>query len=68
MKRKDTRLTPISFALQEIDVVPMRHPCCNITKTNFLFVCQRFSSSARGARMGWRVKAKSKSWIPAARE
>ncbi len=61
MKRKDTRLAPVSFALHKIAVVSMRHPCRNVTKTNLVFVFQRFSSSARGARMGSTSKTKKKS-------
>jgi len=52
-----------SCALQKIAVVPMRHPCRNVTKTNILFVFQRLSSSARGAHMGWKKQKKQKQKI-----
>ena len=51
-KRKDTRLAPVSCASQIIAVVPVRHPCRIVTKTNFLFVFPQFSCDARGTHMG----------------
>jgi len=51
-ERKDTPLVPVSCAFQKTAVVPVRHPCRIVTKTNILFVFHQFSSNARGTRKG----------------
>ena len=58
MKRKDTHLTPVSCALQKIAVVPMRHPCRNVTKTNSCLFSSDFLPVL--GVLAWDEKSKAK--------